>query len=41
MKQPSNRWQELAALTLNAALLTATAAVGAVAGWLSVLLGAT
>ena len=34
------RWQELAALTLHFALLTATAALGAVAGWLSVLLAA-
>ena len=34
------RWQELSVLALHAALLTATAAVGAVAGWMSVLLGA-
>ena len=35
-----SRWQELASLSLTASLLAATAAVGAVAGWLSVLLGA-
>ena len=32
------RWQELANLALTASLLAATVAVGAVAGWLSVLL---
>ena len=38
--KPSNRWRELSALTLNFSLIAATAALGAVAGWLSVLLAA-
>ena len=39
MTKPTSRWTELSALALNLALTLATAAIGAVAGWLSLLLG--